>query len=72
MNLIKILEQHSVWLKSKGKEGKRVYLRKADLKEANLRGANLKGAYLAGANLAGAYRPEGLKGYKIDEDGYII
>lgn len=47
-------------------------LRGANLQDEDLRGANLKGADLYRADLEGAYRPEGLKGYEIDEEGYIV
>lgn len=67
MNLNKILKQHALWLKSKGKKGQRAILRNANLKDAYL-----KRAILVGANLTMAYRPEGLKSYEIDKDGYII
>ena len=45
----------------------------ADLSGAVLEGAKFnKWTSLKNANLFCAYRPEGLKGYKINEDGFII
>ena len=44
--LNKILDDHKLWLESKGEKGTQ-----ANLKGANLQGACLKGAYLKGANL---------------------
>ena len=62
--LRQILDNHQLWLKSGGEQGKRADLRganlrganllEANLREANLRGANLRGANLQGANLEGA------------------
>ena len=49
--LKEILDQHKLWLKSDGKEGKRADLRKANLKGANLSKANLSGANLSKADL---------------------
>ena len=42
------------------------------LQEANLIGADLREANLRNADLNEAYRPEGLEGYKISKEGYII
>ena len=87
MNLAETLKQHEIWLKSKGKKGNRANfkdaylvgaylvganLQRANLQRADLKEANFKDAYLKDADLAGAYCPEGLKGYEIDEEGYII
>ena len=47
--LDKILDDHKLWLRSAGCEGK-----KADLRDANLRNADLCGADLRDANLRGA------------------
>ncbi len=62
--LREILAQHHRWLQSKGKEGKRAVLRRADLQGAVLGGANFQqgdlkhinfqGAVLGGANFRGA------------------
>ena len=52
--LDKILDDHKLWLRSAGCEGKKSDLRGADLRGANLRGANLRSADLRGANLSGA------------------
>ena len=57
--LKQILEQHKIWVQSKGKEGQQANLKGAileyaDLEGANLEGANLKHANLDGANLKGA------------------
>lgn len=49
-----ILEEHKLWLKSEGAQGKRANLAGADLTTANLEGANLTEANLAGAKLKGA------------------
>ena len=46
-----ILEQHKLWLDSNETEGKRAYLRYANLTGADLAGANLAGACLYGADL---------------------
>ena len=45
MDLTEILAAHATWLRTGGAEGKRAYLR----------GANLAGAYLSDANLSDAY-----------------
>ena len=50
-----ILEAHKEWWQSGGANGKRAYLRGADLSGADLRGADLSGAYLRGADLRWAY-----------------
>ena len=47
--LNKILDNHKLWLESKGKKGAQ-----ANLYDANLEGANLVDANLTGANLIGA------------------
>ena len=52
MNLQKILEDHSAWLRGEG--GKRANLSDANLRHANLRSANLGGANLSDADLSGA------------------
>ena len=49
-----ILEDHSLWLGSDGKQGKRADLRYTDLRYTDLRNANLRGADLRNANLRGA------------------
>ena len=49
----KILELHKKWLNGAA-NGKRAYLRSADLQDAYLRGADLQGADLYGADLRGA------------------
>jgi hypothetical protein len=64
-DLDKILKDHSLWLESDEREGKRANLRganlclanlsKANLNEANLRDADLYGANLSYADLSGAY-----------------
>ena len=53
IDLPKILKLHKLWLE-KHPEGRRAYLRGADLSGADLRGADLRGAYLSSANLRGA------------------
>lgn len=50
----KILELHSVFVKSRGEKGRRANLRGANLRYANLLGADLRGADLRGADLEGA------------------
>lgn len=52
MDIQKILSEHILWIK--GGEGKRAYLRDADLMGANLGDADLMGANLRGADLRGA------------------
>ena len=67
--LNKILDDHKLWVESKGEKGKKAYLKGANLSDANLFGVNLsyvnlegavlyyaflKDAYLSGANLKGA------------------
>ena len=52
--LLKILEEHKLWLKSNGKQGKRANLVNEYLCKANLRGAILDRAYLSRANFYGA------------------
>ena len=52
MNLQKILEDHSAWLRGEG--GKRANLSDANLSGADLRGAKLSGADLRSANLGDA------------------
>ena len=49
-----ILEQHTLWLDSNGKEGKRADLTGANLTRSNLTDANLYDADLTGSNLSGA------------------
>ncbi|EGF1547154.1 pentapeptide repeat-containing protein [Salmonella enterica subsp. enterica serovar Ank] len=68
-DLLKILEEHKVWITSMRESGSRANLcganlrganlcganlRGANLRDANLRDANLRGANLRGANLRGA------------------
>ncbi len=53
-DLQRILEAHRKWVESKGKEGERADLSRANLQEANLRSANLQEANLRSANLQGA------------------
>jgi len=48
------MQQHNLWLKSAGKDGKRAHLRYADLKGADFQGANLQAADLKGADLQDA------------------
>ena len=50
-----ILEQHTLWLDSNGKEGKCADLTDANLTRANLTSANLSGADLSSADLTYAY-----------------
>jgi hypothetical protein len=54
LGLVAILQEHGRWFRSNGREGKRAYLRGADLSGAYLRDANLSGANLGGADLRGA------------------
>ena len=49
--LKEILDQHRLWIKLNGVQGKFANLQDADLKDADLRRADLEGAYLRGANL---------------------
>ena len=49
-----ILDQHRLWIETKGKQGKRADLSYADLTGAYLYGANLYRANLTRANLTGA------------------
>ena len=49
-----ILDQHQLWIETKGKEGVCADLTGADLIRANLTYAKLTGADLTGANLTGA------------------
>ncbi|ECE3713414.1 pentapeptide repeat-containing protein [Salmonella enterica] len=53
-DLLKILEEHKVWITSMRESGSRANLCDANLRGANLCGANLRGANLRGANLRGA------------------
>ena len=52
--LNKILEDHKLWVESKGEKGKRAYLAGLNLEGAYLRFAYLYCANLSGANLVGA------------------
>jgi hypothetical protein len=52
--LNQVLEQHKLWIETKGKEGVCADLTGADLTGADLTGADLTGANLNGANLNGA------------------
>ena len=52
--LNKILEEHKLWLKTNGEEGKRADLSDANLRNANLRNADLRNANLRNANLSNA------------------
>lgn len=52
--LSKILKDHSRWVETYRKEGRRANLCEANLGEADLRWARLKGVNLSGANLIGA------------------
>jgi len=52
MELEKILDDHTRWLASDGKQGVRADLRKAILQEADLHGLNLQGADLEEAHLS--------------------
>jgi len=52
--LKEILEQHKLWIETRGKQGTRANLEGADLSGANLTGAYLLGANLRDANLRGA------------------
>ena len=49
-----ILDQHRLWVETKGKQGVCANLECANLRGANLSGANLHHAKLEGANLEGA------------------
>jgi len=73
-----ILDNHKLWLETKGKEGSRADLRdavliyvdltSADLRGANLTSANLKGAVLTDANLKDAnLTGADLRGTKTDK-----
>ena len=52
--LDKILDNHKLWLRTKGNEGERANLRDAELRDADLRYANLSYADLRYANLRDA------------------
>lgn len=52
--LKQVLTDHSLWLSSNGKQGKRAGLHRANLTGANLSGADLTRANLTGADLFGA------------------
>ncbi len=52
--LAEILERHTKWLKTKGRDGARADLAGANLERANLERANLQRAFLFQANLQGA------------------
>ena len=52
--LNKILDEHKLWLKTNGKEGKKADLRSADLRSADLRYADLSDADLRSADLRSA------------------
>jgi len=54
IDLMDVLERHSLWLESAGKEGERANLRWANLRGADLSGADLSWADLRGADLRGA------------------
>lgn len=53
--LNEILEQHQLWLNTKGVEGKRADLRGADLRCSDLRYLDLRGVDLSYSNLKGAF-----------------
>jgi uncharacterized protein YjbI with pentapeptide repeats len=53
-SLEKILEDHSLWVRTDGAEGTRLDLSGADLTEADLSEAALSGAYLSEVDLTGA------------------
>jgi hypothetical protein len=62
--LMKILEDHMLWLRTGGKEGTQLdlsgaFLRSVDFRSADLRDANLRSVDLAGADLTGARMPVG-------------
>jgi hypothetical protein len=67
MDIKKILEDHKLWLETGGKEGKRAYLRGADLSEADLQRANFSDADLQRADL----RRANLSDADLDE-AYLI
>ena len=52
--LNKILDEHKLWLKTNGEQGKRANLSSADLRSANLSSADLRYANLSSANLSSA------------------
>jgi hypothetical protein len=52
--LKEILDQHQLWYKTNGVQGKRANLTGANLTRADLTGADLTGADLTGADLTGA------------------
>lgn len=49
-----VIQLHTLWLRSGGKEGRRAVLEDADLRQADLRNADLSYAALAGANMVRA------------------
>ncbi len=51
INIQEALKTHSIWLQTKGFEGKQADLQGADLQKADLQGASLQGASLQGADL---------------------
>ena len=74
-----ILEQHTLWLDSNGKEGKRADLTGANLTCANLTGADLELAVLTDTILdekeqcrKGIVLTEPMIGYKKSDEGKII
>lgn len=54
LEVAEALDQHRLWVESRGKEGVRADLSGANLAEADLTGANLQGVLLQKANLVGA------------------
>ena len=61
-----ILQDHRLWIKSGGEQGKRAYLQRANLQGANLQGADLQNARLYGANLQDAnLRDANLRGAEL-------
>ena len=64
--LKRILDEHSLWIRSAHEKGAEANLREADLCEANLREADLCGADLCEANLYGAnLREANLRGANL-------
>ena len=52
--LNKILDQHKLWLESKGRQGKRINYAGVNLEGANLQHTNLRKSILSASNLANA------------------
>ena len=70
IDLQKVLNEHELWLKSKG--GQRANLRNANFRNADLRGANFRNADLRGANLEGVDYSDTIINLQCPEEGSFI